>query len=329
MNCANCGKIVRDNSFSEDEYFFCNALCRYEWRKNGKPNPFASTNGKEVYDDVANIDLNFPIDPAGFENRNLIICPSYWAFPKLFLDGEKLTPIKKNWFTRRSDYSAVSNFGKDVTITLRYRALDSIPLLYIDGQKFQIARPLTNWEYLWICLPIVLIFIGGIIGAILGTSAIFSNAILIRKIKNIPLRYIYTGGTTLMAILLFIKFIGFANPYLLNISASIDLDSTLKQNAKQINIACPIFVDDETRLDSANVPQEKTFSYYYTLVNRTKNDINVESFISILKPQLIHNVQTQNDMLFIRENDVTLEYNYFDKRGEKIIELPVTPADYK
>jgi hypothetical protein len=329
MNCANCGKPITDNSISEDNYYFCTALCRYDWRQKGKPNPFTSIKKPVAYESVTEIDLDFPIEPVGFEKRNLLIKPSYWTAPKVFLDGKRLISFRKKLFSRTRDYNAVSNFGKNVVLRVKYRPFDMVPNLYIDGQEFQIARPLTKWEYFWICLPIILMFWGGAIGGLIGGVATYSNSILIRKLKNIFLRYLFTGGTTFMAFTIFIRFVGFVNPYLTNLATPITFDRQLREGAVEVNRICPKMIDNETRLDSASVPKEKTFSYYYTLVNRAKKDIDIASARQILTPNLIQNIRTNEQLRFMRENQVVFIYSYADKNGSKVLDIQVSPYDYK
>jgi len=145
MNCANCGKEISGNAISEDGYSFCNTMCRYEWRKNGKPDPHKSARDRGVHQSAAQVDLDFHIEPLGFENRKMMVRPSYWHGPKLFLDSKELAQLKKKIFYKTREYVATSNFGKTVSIRLRRRHLDSIPILEIDGQRFPIGRPLRAW----------------------------------------------------------------------------------------------------------------------------------------------------------------------------------------
>lgn len=329
MNCANCGKRITDNSISEDNYFFCNTFCRYEWRKNGKPSPFESLKNKQNYISPVEIDLDFPIDPIGFEGRNFFIRPSYWTAPKVFLDGKKLKPKKRKWFTRTRDYSAISNFGKDVNIRIKYRMFDMVPNLYIDQQEFQIAPPLTFWEYIWICLPVVLMFGGGAIGGMIGGLATYTNSILMRKLKNIILRYMFTGLTTFIAYSSFIHFIGFVNPFITNHDLPINFNAQLKKEIAEMNRNCPQMIDEETRLDSMNLVKEKTLQYYYSLVKRSKKDVDINAFSQFLKPNLIQHLRTNEQVRFMRENEVTMVYSYSDKKGIKIVDIPITPHEYK
>jgi hypothetical protein len=329
MNCANCGKLIADKSIDEDGYVFCTGLCRYDWRQKGKPNPISSIKKPDNYQSVTGIDPNFPIEPIGFEKRNLVIHPSYWGAPKLFLDGRQLVPIKKKLFSRSRDYVATSNFGKDVTLRLKHRPLDLVPILYIDGQIFQIARSLTKWEYFWICIPLILMFSGGAIGGMLGGAATYSNSVLMRKLKNVFLRYLFTGTTTVMSIMFYIRFVGFISPYISTLTSPFTIDRQIKEASIEVNKMCPQMLDNETRLDSTNAAQDKTFIFFYTLPNKFKSELNIDAMRQYQTPRLISNIRNNEQLRIVRENQVNMVYKYFDKKHILVLDIRLTPYDYK
>ena len=212
MICANCAKKITDTETTEDGYFFCNTLCRYEWRKKGKPNPYSSVDDSNFQKSVTDIDLDFPVEILGFKNRYMMIRLRYFFGPKLFLDGKEVIPVKKGFFTKNREYLITSNFGNPVKLKLVHRFLDLIPRIRIGDQVVEIARPLNVWEYFWICLPLLICFSGGAIGGFLGTVATYSNSILMRKVKKVFVRYLFTGMTTLISFLLLIRIVGFISP---------------------------------------------------------------------------------------------------------------------
>ena len=132
-----------------------------------------------------------------------------------------------------------------------------------------------------------------------------------------------------MSILIFIRFVGFVNPYLTNLATPFTIDKQLKDGAIEVNRICPQMVDNETRLDSANSIQEKTFSYYYTLVNKTKKELDIGAIRHYLTPQLVQNIRTNEQLRFMRDNQVTMVYNYYDKNKIMLLDIYVTPYDYK
>jgi len=323
MICANCGRPITDNAKTEDGYTFCSGLCRFEWRKKGKPNPYINHNQSDDNKGITEIDNDFYINPIGFENRQLVIQPNYWGAAKIFLDGQRLRPFEKRLFSKVRKYRAVSNYGKDVIIRLKHRFLDSVPILFIDEQEFQVARPLRFWEYGWICIPLIL-FMGGALGGLLGGMAIFSNSILMRKIKRTFLRYLGTGITTVISFTLYLQIAGLINPHF----PAFVVDAQLRQTTSIINLRCPIILDSETRLDSSGTAPGKNIIYYYTLFNKGKSEINTDEARQILTQQLIQNIQASEEMRMMRLWRVTFDYIYFDKNRNKIIEIRITPDNY-
>lgn len=52
---------------------------------------------------------------------------------------------------------------------------------------------LAWYEYIWICLPIALVYFGGLIGGLCGGVACAINQTVFKKTKNPILRYVWTG----------------------------------------------------------------------------------------------------------------------------------------
>jgi hypothetical protein len=329
MNCANCGKMIIEGNITEDGYSFCNSICRYTWRQNGKPSPYSSDDDTSLHKILTDFNLNFPVEPPGFENRGMLIRLSYWKAPKLFIDNKELKPVKKNIFYRNRKFLATSNFGNAVSIKLIHRPLDLIPKLQIEGQKFEIGRPLNKWEYIWICLPLILLFIGGAIGSLIGTIAVYSNSILIRKPKSAFLKIFFTGATTIASFWFFIQFIGFTLPFIQYFSPQQSIDEQLKMISAQVNKQCPIVIDAETRLDSTATDTDRMIIYYYTLTQQLKANINIEEARQFLTYQIINYIRTKDEMRFMRENDVNFRYKYHDKEFASVLDILVTKSDYK
>jgi len=329
MNCANCGRIPKDTTISEDGYIFCNTLCRYEWRKNGKPNPLTSVNKPWDSQIVTVNDLEYHIELPGFENRNMIVRLSYWTRPKFFLDGNKLKPTKKRMFLMYREFAAVSNFGKSVSLRLQQRPLDLIPVLFIDGQQFRLASPLSKWEYFWICLPLIMLFFGGALGGLLGTIATYSNSILIRKFKSKFPRYLFTGATTLMSVALFLKISGYFTSLLFLFAPTLMFDGKLKEYCNLSNKSGPQMISQNTRADSVGIGQGRTLIHYLSLPYLSKKDVNIDSMRQALSNSLTPNIRTDEKMQILRDNDVTFVFKYYDKDKIEVLDFLVKPSDYR
>lgn len=329
MNCANCGKPVQSTDFTEDGYTFCNSLCRYTWRQNGKPNPHITSDENTLHKTLTDFSLEYSLPLPGFEDKEVTIRLSYWVGPKLLINNKKIKPIKKNIITKNREFALTSDFGKSVNIKFKHRVLDIVPKVYIDGNEFKIARQLNVWEYIWICLPLILVFIGGVLGSFIGTIALYSNSILIRKPKKIFFKYLLPGITTLASFWFYIQSLGIVVPFMESTMMQFSVEKTLKWESKTINRQCPMMVDEVTRLDSTEIGLDKTFIYYYTLTNKEKIDKDIEEMKQFLTYQIIHQVRTNEQLKSMRDNEVNVCYKYQDKNYEHLFEIIVTKDDYE
>ncbi|MCF8713704.1 zinc ribbon domain-containing protein [Joostella atrarenae] len=106
-------------------------------------------------------------------------------------------------------------------------------------------------------------------------------------------------------------------------------DEVLVKVSNEINKTCPFMVDQDTRLDNSVVLPNNTLQYNYTLVNLEKSELNIDEFKSNIEPNIINSVKTNPDMADFRKNEVTLKYDYKDKKGVFLLNIKVTPDDYK
>lgn len=106
-------------------------------------------------------------------------------------------------------------------------------------------------------------------------------------------------------------------------------DKQMMQTASELNKSCPIMVDSETRLDNAIALPENTFQYNYTLVNMTKEDMNVSEAENFLQPNILNSIKTNPDLKVFRDNNVIMVYNYKDNNGNHLFKLIFEPSQYK
>lgn len=98
--------------------------------------------------------------------------------------------------------------------------------------------------------------------------------------------------------------------------------------ASELNQSCPMMVDEETRLDNANVMGDDTFQYNYTLVNLEHSSVNISEMENFLEPMIVNLVRTNPDLEIYRENNITMAYNYKDRNGQFLLRILVTPDKY-
>ena len=107
------------------------------------------------------------------------------------------------------------------------------------------------------------------------------------------------------------------------------LESLLKQTSDNINQRCPIMVDSETRLDSTSISYiNKELFYYYTLINLSKEDTDIEYFSHIIDSIVKQNVRTNKDLEPMKQNEITMSYIYKDRLGNVLSNVSVGSNDY-
>lgn len=111
--------------------------------------------------------------------------------------------------------------------------------------------------------------------------------------------------------------------------SSPDLGKRLQETANEVNRSAPVKIDQETRLDSATVKSDSIFEYNYTMVNRLKSEVNIPHFKEYSRANITKSVIESPDLENFRENKVTVDYRYYDKEGEFITNIMVTPEIYQ
>ncbi len=106
------------------------------------------------------------------------------------------------------------------------------------------------------------------------------------------------------------------------------IEEQMEDAAVQINKLSPQMVDEYSRLDSASTVADKTFKYHYTIINMTKEEINPDVLTKFLRPEIIGNVKNSPELKSFRDNKIIMSYNYYDKNGEFVMNIDVTPELY-
>ncbi len=105
------------------------------------------------------------------------------------------------------------------------------------------------------------------------------------------------------------------------------LEKQLKSIAAEANKQCPYMLDQWTRLDSCVAFGDKNYKYYHTILGVVVSDTSL--FKQQLAPQIVKTVKISPDMVFFRENNITLNYSYRDQANKYLFSVVVTPEDYK
>ena len=108
-----------------------------------------------------------------------------------------------------------------------------------------------------------------------------------------------------------------------------DLESELKSAALELNKQTPFQIDQYSRLDSASTKGKTNFIYYYTLIELEKSEVNLDTVNKYMRPNIIENVKNSPDLKIYRDNNITMDYKYYDKNGNFVTEISVSPELYK
>lgn len=103
----------------------------------------------------------------------------------------------------------------------------------------------------------------------------------------------------------------------------------LNQTVEELNKITPLKVDEFTRLDSISSFKRKSLTYYYTLLQVNKSEVNIDSIKNYLKPNIIKSVKNSNELKVYKTNNISMNYLYYDLNGEFITAIEVTPELYK
>jgi len=136
--------------------------------------------------------LRYPISLDGFEDQTLEIQPGgLFSGPKVFVNHQPAPRGKaREILLRRNDGTSVvarlkpSVFGLDV------------PQLVVDGKTIRAVDPLKWYVWVWIALPILLLFVGGALGGIVGALGLTTNARIVRSKMNGLAKFALTAAVS-------------------------------------------------------------------------------------------------------------------------------------
>jgi len=143
--------------------------------------------------------MRYPVHLDGFEGQTLEIQPgSLFSGPKVFVNHEPASKGKgREILLRRNDGASVvarlkpSVFGLDV------------PHLVVEGKTIRAVDPLKWYVWVWIALPILLVFVGGALGGIVGALGLTTNARIVRSKMNGPAKFALTAAVSVFVVAAF------------------------------------------------------------------------------------------------------------------------------
>lgn len=136
--------------------------------------------------------MDIPIALPGMEGQKLALRVNTFTGAKLTLNGEQVA--RQNGL-----FSVRSNVGSTIAVRLKGRFLDPIPNLIVSGQTIQVMPPLAWYQYVWMTIPMVLLFLGGAIGGLFGGLAAGFSSRIFRSDRSQGMKYALTGLISLGA----------------------------------------------------------------------------------------------------------------------------------
>ena len=140
--------------------------------------------------------MQFPVYIQGMEGQQVtILAPTVTTGPKLLVNGMPAMPGAV-----KNEYVLQLNTGQQVIAHVTPGFFDPAPKLTINGYPIAVARPFQWYEWMIMCVPLILIGFGGALGGGLGAAAAVANGFVLRSTMPAALRYLAAMGITAVAI---------------------------------------------------------------------------------------------------------------------------------
>lgn len=134
--------------------------------------------------------------PAFKTKRLSVEAATFFAGPKLLLDGVVLK-------RKGGRYLVASDSAQELPIKILYNFLDPIPKVKIGDGTLELAKPLQWYEYVWIGIPMLLVFAGGALGGFVGAGSTVVNGRIFRSERSTVGKYALAAVTTVAGAAIF------------------------------------------------------------------------------------------------------------------------------
>ena len=154
--------------------------------------------------------MQIEVQHPSFKTQRLTVETASWfRGPRLLVNGA----VEQK---KKGRYTVTSDSGAEISIQLKYNFLDPIPKIKIGDEIVELASPLKWYEYVWIGIPIVLVFSGGAIGGLVGVVAAIASGKIFRGNNGSAAKY---GLSALITLGSFIAFVVLATVFQLLVDA--------------------------------------------------------------------------------------------------------------
>lgn len=108
-----------------------------------------------------------------------------------------------------------------------------------------------------------------------------------------------------------------------------EVNIEITELVQKYNKSCPLNIQEGIRLDSVNLPQERTAQYNLTLLNVVKETAEISVIQEEIRKSLISTAKENPGLQVFRDNDYTLIYSYSDKKKAFLFDVKILPDEYK
>ena len=105
-----------------------------------------------------------------------------------------------------------------------------------------------------------------------------------------------------------------------------NIESQLLETAEFLNKSLPTMVDDVTKLYKVSV-LNKQLTYHYQIINKNSFELTPSAMYKRMRPQLIRDACSSEDMKVFFQNGVTVSYSYLGSDNIMITNIALTPSD--
>jgi hypothetical protein len=99
----------------------------------------------------------------------------------------------------------------------------------------------------------------------------------------------------------------------------------LDMAATELKKDCPKMINEEVRLDNVSALPNNVLKYNYTMVNHAIEDVDTAAFRITVVPKMMEDLKSDTAIQALREEGVTVEYEFTDKNGKPLTDISLGP----
>ncbi len=264
--------------------------------------------------------MDYPFEHPDFQGRSLALRTSgFFSAERLVVDGAEVAGAK-------GKFSLHDNQGHPRELKLKVSFLDPIPKVVIDDTTITLVPSLSWYEYAWIGLPIILVFSGGVLGALFGMAAGYTGTRIFRSDRGFGAKYLLSGLVSLGAVVCFVASVT-AVQLLIAWNTDPSSKKALDEVARASNKDLPMMIDDQTELVKLE-GLEGVLVYHYRLTKVLPGQISDEILLQRVRPAIAANACSHDESRerFL-DNGVAIRHAYSDARGGAIVAFDISADD--